>query len=118
MATVLKNDKQQYEIKLDSRKLKTPKGNLFEVKNESLAHLIAQEWNSQQENIDRTEMHLTSLVNTQLDNPINLDKKQIVDRLVEQLSSDTICYRLDEPEGKNNFQKRLKINYFQFVLLW
>lgn len=94
------NDNQRFEIKLDKRTLKTPTDKRFEVANESLAQMIAQEWNGQQDTIKRTEMHLTSLMNTLLDNPCNLDKQQIIENIVGQLSSDTLCYRVAEPEGE------------------
>lgn len=81
--------------------MKTPTGKPFEIRNENLAQMIAQEWNSQQDTIKRTEMHLTSLVNTQLDNPLNLDKQKFIESLVEHLESDTLSYRVCEPEGKN-----------------
>ena len=93
------NDANQYEINLDSRRLKTPKGKCFQIKNESLAHFIAQEWNSQHQTIKRNEMHLTTLTNTQLDNPCNLTKEQIIQNFVDQLQSDTCLYYLNEPEG-------------------
>ena len=100
IASVVQNDNRRYEIKLDKRNLKTPTGKRFEVENESLAQMIAQEWNGQQDTIKRTEMHLTSLMNTHLDNLCNLDKPQIIDSFVGQLSSDTLCYRAGEPEGE------------------
>lgn len=100
LASVNLNENNRYEIKLDNRKLKTPKGKLFEVKNESLAQMIAQEWNGQLDKIKRHEMHLTSLVNTQLDNPCNLNKEQLIEHFVEQLQSDTLCYRVGEPDGE------------------
>lgn len=50
----------KYEITLDQRKLKTPKGNLFVVDSEPLALAIATEWNSQKEKIMQTSMHLVT----------------------------------------------------------
>lgn len=48
----------KYEITLDQRKLKTPKGNLFSVESEPLAIAVATEWNSQKEHIIQSKMHL------------------------------------------------------------
>lgn len=48
----------KYEITLDQRKLKTPKGNLFVVDNESLALAIATEWDAQKDKIVQSSMHL------------------------------------------------------------
>lgn len=50
----------KYEITLDQRKLKTPKGNLFTVDSEPLALAVATEWDSQTEKINQSSMHLVS----------------------------------------------------------
>lgn len=47
-----------YEVILDQRKLKTPGGNTFYVKNEPLALAIAAEWDAQKEKIQQSTMHL------------------------------------------------------------
>lgn len=48
----------RYEITLDQRKLKTPKGAPFYVESEPLAVAVATEWDAQKETIDRSSMHL------------------------------------------------------------
>lgn len=50
----------KFEITLDQRKLKTPKGNLFTVESEPLALAVANEWNSQKDKIIQSKMHLVS----------------------------------------------------------
>lgn len=50
----------KYEVTLDQRKLKTPKGNTFAVENEALAVAVATEWNSQKDKIIQSKMHLVS----------------------------------------------------------
>lgn len=50
----------KYEVTLDQRKLKTPKGNLFIVNNEALALAVAGEWDSQKDKIIQSSMHLVS----------------------------------------------------------
>lgn len=50
----------KYEIRLDHRKLKTPKGNLFTVDSEPLALAVATEWDSQKEKINQSGMHLVN----------------------------------------------------------
>ena len=61
--------------------------------------MIAHEWNAQQKTIQRQDMHLTTLANTSQDNPLRLEKKQMVNSMLEHLGSDTICFRMDEPQG-------------------
>ena len=48
----------KYEVTLDQRKLKTPKGNIFFVESEPLALAVAAEWDSQKEHIVSSTMHL------------------------------------------------------------
>lgn len=47
-----------YEITLDHRKLKTPKGNVMKLDNEVLALMVATEWEAQREEIQLSSMHL------------------------------------------------------------
>lgn len=81
-----------YEINLDKKKLKTPSGTLFQVDNEHLAHMIANEWLSQTHTIKQTTMHLTSLVNTSTDNPNKLTKETLIGSLCEYLFTDTLLF--------------------------
>ena len=87
-----KNKPKMFEINLDKKKLKTPSGQLFQVDNELLAHMIAHEWHSQSATIKRTTMHLTSLVNTCTDNPNKLTKMAIIASLAEYLLTDTVLF--------------------------
>uniref|UniRef100_A0A0C9R261 Putative f1-atp synthase assembly protein n=1 Tax=Amblyomma americanum TaxID=6943 RepID=A0A0C9R261_AMBAM len=88
----------QFEVCLDQRKLKTPLGKLMLVPNEALAVAIATEWDCQQAEINPNEMHLTGLCNTVLDNPTKKTKEDMASEILEFLESDTLCYRMQEPE--------------------
>jgi ATP synthase F1 complex assembly factor 2 len=88
--------KQKYEINLDKRKLKTPNGKLVQVNNEFLASLIAHEWKSQDKFLRLSTMHLTTLLNTCIDNPLNITKEQIINSLKTYIKTDTILYRESE----------------------
>lgn len=90
-----------FEITLDQRKLKTPKGAPFFVESEPLAIAIATEWDAQKDIIDRSRMHLTALSSTVIDNPNSLKKTDIVNYLVNYTSTDAILYQSSE-------EKRLK----------
>lgn len=48
-----------YEILLDSKKLKTPGGAIFTVDSEPLALAVAHEWESQKDQVILSQMHLT-----------------------------------------------------------
>lgn len=82
----------KYEITLDQRKLKTPRGTLFTVESEPLALAIATEWNSQKDNVERSTMMLTALSNTVIDNPNHLKKEDIINFLLSYAETDTILF--------------------------
>jgi ATP synthase F1 complex assembly factor 2 len=94
----------KYEILLDQRKLKTPLGNLVTIENEFLALILAQEWNQQLKNIDLSSMHINSLINTLIDNPLKLTKTQIIEKIMYFIDWDTVLYRSDHPEEFRQLQ--------------
>lgn len=94
----------KYEILLDQRKLKTPLGNLVTIENEFLALALAQEWNHQAKQIDLSSMHLNSLINTLIDNPLKITKEQLVAKIMYFLDWDTLLYRSDHPEEFRQLQ--------------
>ncbi|XP_050310039.1 ATP synthase mitochondrial F1 complex assembly factor 2 [Anthonomus grandis grandis] len=110
---ILKSDG-KFEITLDQRKLKTPKGQLFYVESEPLALAVATEWNAQKKKIVQSKMHLTTLCNTVLDNPNNLTKLDIVNYIVNYLDTDTVLYQANEDEDLLKFQ----INEWDPVIDW
>jgi len=94
----------KYEILLDQRKLKTPLGNLVTIENEFLALALAQEWNQQLKKIDLSSMHLNSLMNTLIDNPLKLTKGQLIEKIMYFLDWDTVLYRSEHPEEFRQLQ--------------
>ncbi|XP_063716958.1 ATP synthase mitochondrial F1 complex assembly factor 2-like [Symsagittifera roscoffensis] len=87
-----------FNIYLDKRCLKTPGGKQLDVGNESLAVGIADEWTSQKEFIFPTSMHFTSLINSCIDNPLNLTREEITSHLINQLDCDAILIFESENE--------------------
>jgi len=83
----------QYEITLDQKKLKTPKGSLFTVQSEPLALAISTEWNGQKKTIERSRMMLTALSNTAIDNPNHLKKPDIINFLLHYAETDTVLFQ-------------------------
>lgn len=94
-----------YEITLDHRKLKTPKGTVFKVDNEMLALGVAAEWDSQLTEINQTSMHLTALCNTAIDNVNHFTAKNIADHLLSYLETDTLLYQSHDDEVYDVQQK-------------
>lgn len=103
-----------YEVSLDKKKLKTPMGSLFQVPGESLALAVATEWNAQQGIVKRHNMHFTALCNTAIDNPTFRNKSQIIDAIVHYLDTDTLCYRMTDPEELAQLQSAL----WDPILFW
>ncbi|MBN3303923.1 ATPF2 factor, partial [Amia calva] len=103
-----------YEINLDRRKLKTPGGKLFTVPNEALAVAVATEWDLQKDTLKFYTMHLTTLCNTALDNPTQRNKEQLITAALKFLETDTICYRVEEPQRLVELQR----NEWDPVLDW
>lgn len=88
-----------YELTLDSRKLKTPLGNVFKVKSEGLAQAVAQEWRSQRDTIMLSQMHLTGLANVSIDNPTKVTAEQITENVMNFLDTDTVLFFSDDDHG-------------------
>jgi len=99
-----------YEVVLDHRKLKTPKGAPFVVRSEPLAIAVATEFDNQKEHIERSRMHLSALCFTAIDNPNHLSKLDMVNYLLNYIATDTVLYQYDV--GKPSF-----IYLFKFTVL-
>jgi len=87
-----------YEILLDSKKLKTPGGSVFSVDSEPLALAVAHEWESQKDSVILSQMHLTGLCNTAIDNPTQATKYELVEDILKFIETDTILYFADEQD--------------------
>lgn len=90
---------------MDQRKLKTPSGTLFQVESEPLALAISSEWNSQKETVERSEMMLTALSNTVIDNPNHLKKEDIINFILTYAETDTILFHSSAEDNLYQLQK-------------
>jgi ATP synthase F1 complex assembly factor 2 len=100
-------DNGDYELNLDGRKLKTPAGSVFRIRNRELALAIQTEWLSQKELIRLDQMHLTTLTNTCIDNPMALSRESLATSILEYLMTDTLCFRSEEPPELVELENRL-----------
>ncbi|KAH8273955.1 hypothetical protein KR044_006037, partial [Drosophila immigrans] len=103
-----------YEVTLDHRKLKTPKGTLFTVKSEPLAIAVATEFDNQKEHIERSRMHLSALCFTVLDNPNNLTMLDMVNYLLNFVSTDTVLFQSEDEKAL----QELQINEWDPLINW
>jgi chaperone required for assembly of F1-ATPase len=85
-------------ILLDERPVKTPGRHPLLVPTEELAEAIADEWNSQGENIDPRSMPLTGLANAAIDR-VMPDPAAFAKTLAQYGESDLLCYRAEGPRA-------------------
>ncbi|XP_063232897.1 ATP synthase mitochondrial F1 complex assembly factor 2 [Bacillus rossius redtenbacheri] len=104
----------QFEITLDHRKLKTPRGNIFKVESEPLALAVAAEWDAQKTHIKQNTMHLSGLCSTAIDNPNNATKYDLVNSIVAFLDTDTVLFQSTEQDELY----QLQLERWQPVLEW
>lgn len=90
---------QLYEVCLDHRRLRTPAGSVFRVPGHSLALAVAHEWDSADQTVVTSQMHVTGLCATVLDNPSRLTPPHIADKMAEHLHGDTILFPVEEPQA-------------------
>jgi len=88
-------DDGHYRVKVNNVSLKTPKRNLLKIRDESLSLAIANEWkaNVGKKKMDLTNMHLTTLAYTAIDNPFEESNSAIISSTLEYLKFDTIRFR-------------------------
>ena len=86
-----------FEILLDERSVKTPARNALRVPTEGLAQAIAEEWNSQGEEVNPRAMPLTGLANAAIDR-VAPDADAFAASLARYGESDLLCYRADTPD--------------------
>uniref|UniRef100_A0A6P4E3V4 ATP synthase mitochondrial F1 complex assembly factor 2 n=1 Tax=Drosophila rhopaloa TaxID=1041015 RepID=A0A6P4E3V4_DRORH len=103
-----------YEVVLDHRKLKTPKGTPFVVRNDPLAIAVATEFDAQKEHIERSRMHLSALCFTAIDNPNDLSKLDMVNYLLSFLATSTDMYPLQDETDLQDLQ----VNEWDPVIAW
>ncbi|KAH8249298.1 hypothetical protein KR032_008391 [Drosophila birchii] len=103
-----------YEVVLDHRKLKTPKGAPFVVRSEPLAIAVATEFDAQKEHIERSRMHLSALCFTAIDNPNNLTKLDMVNYLLNFIPTDTVLFQYDDEKDLQDLQ----LNEWDPVIAW
>ncbi|XP_017134444.1 ATP synthase mitochondrial F1 complex assembly factor 2 [Drosophila elegans] len=103
-----------YEVVLDHRKLKTPKGSPFVVRSEPLAIAVATEFDAQKEHIERSRMHLSALCFTAIDNPNQLSKLDMVNYLLNFIATDTVLFQYDDETDLQDLQ----VNEWDPVIAW
>jgi len=96
----------QYEVTLDQRKLKTPGGRLLQVPSRALALAVAHEWEACAETVPLSQMHLTGLCFTVLDNPHRRSEADLADKIAGYLDTDTVLFPVELPIELAEQQRR------------
>uniref|UniRef100_A0A0N5B9B7 ATP synthase mitochondrial F1 complex assembly factor 2 n=1 Tax=Strongyloides papillosus TaxID=174720 RepID=A0A0N5B9B7_STREA len=107
-------DENKFIVFLDKRKVKTLGQNVLKLPTEPLAEAIAHEFDSQLETLNMTNMRLTGLAFTAMDNPFHQTKENIIDSIMEYAPTDTVLYVSTEPEKLYNKEKE----YWLPVIDW
>jgi len=93
------NNTSWYGITLDGRKVSTPMGQTLSVPSETLAYMIAAEWDSQTKKLQPSNMPLMTLACTALDQAA-IHPKFYRDAALQYLPTDTTCFWADPTEDR------------------
>ncbi len=85
-----------FALKLDERRLKTPKGAAFTAPTRALADAIVEEWNAQGEHIIPTRMPLTQFAFAAIDATAP-KREEVADYIAKFGETDLCCHRADSP---------------------
>lgn len=85
-----------YVVLLDHRPAKTPGRAALALPNVALAEAVAEEWRSQESEIDLAAMSLTRIAGAAIDRAAS-DREQWTDELLNYLETDLLCYRAKAP---------------------
>ena len=95
-SAVVLDDQDGFTVHLDGRSVRTPARNLLILPTFAVAEIIAQEFSSQEKEIDPAKMPATRLANTAIDG-IAADPQAVFEDILRFASSDLLFYRADAP---------------------
>lgn len=87
-----------FEILLDGRSVRTPKGARLAAPTRALAEMIAEEWAGQGEFIETADMHAMRLANTALE-AVPPSREAVADQVAQYAGTDLLCYFAEEPQA-------------------
>jgi len=85
-----------YAVLLDGKPIHTPAKTTLVVKSRKLAEAMAEEWQTEDEEINLTDLHLTRLAGTVID-LIEPRRAQIIAEIAKYAATDLLCYRAESP---------------------
>ena len=87
-----------FAVMLDGRAVRTPRGSRLVLPSETLAALIAEEWEAQRETVELAHMRATRLAFTAADR-VSLAHDETVVEIVQFAGSDLLCYFAQAPRA-------------------
>lgn len=87
-----------FEVLLDGRSVKTPKGARLAAPTRAVAEQIAEEWAAQGEHLELAGMHATRLANTALE-AVTPAREAVADQMAEYAGADLLCYFAEGPDA-------------------
>ncbi|TIB82692.1 ATP12-domain-containing protein [Wallemia mellicola] len=103
------NSNGRHIVHLDTRKLRTPAGNVIDLPSNkgALALLIAHEWQSQDKVIKAHALPITSLASRALDSFKDQSERiETCDKLIKYFETDATCYFEDKPSQLVELQEK------------
>ncbi|PZQ63661.1 MAG: ATPase [Phenylobacterium zucineum] len=85
-----------WQIQLDGRTLRTPKGLRMALPTRAVAEQVAGEWDAQVGIIEMATMHATRLANTAIET-IGGSRDGVADQVAQYAGSDLVCYFAADP---------------------
>ncbi len=85
-----------FEVTLDGRILRSPRGGKLVAPTRALAEMCAEEWAGQGEHIEMAAMHVTRLAFTAVE-AIPPARDAVADQIAQYAGSDLLCYFADSP---------------------
>lgn len=86
-----------WQVTLDGRAIKTPRGRPQIVPTEAVASLLAEEWDAQGETIDPASFALHDMADYAID-VVGPDRASVAQKLIAYGDTDTLLYRADPDE--------------------
>jgi len=96
---------QNWHVLLDGKVIRTPGKNTLAFNFESVARMVANEWDAVGERLDPMQMPLTRLSNTAFDG-VALEPQAVLEDIVKYSGSDLLCYRAASPQKLVDRQRK------------
>ncbi|MAU29076.1 MAG: hypothetical protein CMJ07_07830 [Pelagibacterales bacterium] len=102
---IIKKNNGKFCIKVNNKLLKTPKENLVELPNFSLAKILLQDYKSKIKSKDVNIVSAIKITNTAIDK-IKPQNSYYIDEITNNLNNDVLCYFSSSPEELVNIQNK------------